>query len=172
VLIVSAQKRLGVLCSLSFVLTISTRMQFFCSTTPFCWGTRGAETANQYHAHGKTDQKRHSWTWPIVTENSFHVVGLLIIQPQSQAPKVFKHFILAFQKENLRVTRIVINDNKNIPLAIHRATTRGTDLKSFYFWALGWFHFLKIFIFHFEIFFRTILKSLPFKPWFEFEYSN
>jgi hypothetical protein len=33
---------------------------------------------------------------------------MLIVQPQSQAPKVLKHFILAFQEENLRVTRIVI----------------------------------------------------------------
>jgi hypothetical protein len=31
----------------------------------------------------------------IVTANSFEVVEMLIVQPQSQAPKVFKHFILA-----------------------------------------------------------------------------
>jgi hypothetical protein len=37
---------------------------------------------------------------PIVTANSFQAAGMLIIQPQSQAPKVFKHFILAFQEEN------------------------------------------------------------------------
>jgi hypothetical protein len=54
---------------------------------------------------------------PIVTTNSFQAVGMLIVQPQRQAPKVFKHFILAFQEENLRVTRIVINNNKSIPLA-------------------------------------------------------
>jgi hypothetical protein len=36
----------------------------------------------------------------IVTVNSFQVVGMLIVQPQSQALKVFKHFILAFQEEN------------------------------------------------------------------------
>jgi hypothetical protein len=33
---------------------------------------------------------------PIVTANSFEAVGMLIVQSQSQAPKVFKHFILAF----------------------------------------------------------------------------
>jgi hypothetical protein len=33
---------------------------------------------------------------PIVTINSFKAVGMLIVQPQSQTPKVFKHFILAF----------------------------------------------------------------------------
>jgi hypothetical protein len=59
--------------------------------------------------------------------NSIQIVGMLIIQPQSQAPKVFKHFILAFQEENLRVTRIVINDDKNIPLTAHGANPRGTD---------------------------------------------
>jgi hypothetical protein len=64
---------------------------------------------------------------PIVTVNSLQVVGMLIIQLQSQAPKVLKHFILAFQEENPRVTRIVINDNKNIPLASHGANSRGTD---------------------------------------------
>jgi hypothetical protein len=37
---------------------------------------------------------------PIVTVNSFQVVGMLIIQPQSQAPNFLKHFILSFQEEN------------------------------------------------------------------------
>jgi hypothetical protein len=36
---------------------------------------------------------------PIVTMNSFQVVGMLIFQPQSQAPKVFKHFILISKKK-------------------------------------------------------------------------
>jgi hypothetical protein len=56
---------------------------------------------------------------PSVTANRFQAVGVLIVQPQSQAPKVFKHFILAFLEENPRVTKIVINDDKNIPLAAH-----------------------------------------------------
>jgi hypothetical protein len=64
---------------------------------------------------------------PIVTMNDFQVVGMLIVQPQSQASKVLKHFILAFQEENQRVTRIVINDDKNVPLASHGANPRGTD---------------------------------------------
>jgi hypothetical protein len=64
---------------------------------------------------------------PIVTVNSFQAVGILIIQPQSQALKVFKHFILTFQEENLRVMRIVINDDKNIPLAAHGVNPRGTN---------------------------------------------
>jgi hypothetical protein len=63
---------------------------------------------------------------PIVTANSFHVVGMLIIQPQGHSPKVLKHFILVFQEENLRVTRIVIIDDKNIPLISHGANPRGT----------------------------------------------
>jgi hypothetical protein len=63
----------------------------------------------------------------IVTVNDFQVVGMLIVQPQSQALKVHKHFILALQEENLRITRIVINNDKNIPLASHGANTRGTD---------------------------------------------
>jgi hypothetical protein len=49
------------------------------------------------------------------------------VQPQSQAPKVLKHFVLAFQEENPRLMRIVINDDKNIPLASHGANPRGTD---------------------------------------------
>jgi hypothetical protein len=48
---------------------------------------------------------------PMVTANSFQAAGMLIVQSQSQALKLFKHFILAFQKENPRVTRIVINDD-------------------------------------------------------------
>jgi hypothetical protein len=64
---------------------------------------------------------------PIVTANGFQAVGMFIIQPQSQALKVLKHFILAFQEENPRVMRIVINDDKNIPLASHGANLRGAD---------------------------------------------
>jgi hypothetical protein len=64
---------------------------------------------------------------PIVTANGFQVVGMLIIQPQSQAPKVLKHFILALQEENPRIMRIVINDDKNIPLVSYGANPRGVD---------------------------------------------
>jgi hypothetical protein len=63
----------------------------------------------------------------IVIVNSFQAVEMLIVQPQGQAPKVLKHFILAFQEENPRVTRIVINNYKNIPLASHGANPRGTN---------------------------------------------
>jgi hypothetical protein len=64
---------------------------------------------------------------PVIIMNSFQAVGMLIVQPQSQAPKVLKHFILAFQEENPGVMRIVINDDKNIPHASHGANSRGTD---------------------------------------------
>jgi Mrp family chromosome partitioning ATPase len=64
---------------------------------------------------------------PIVTANGFQTVEIFIVQPQSQALKVLKHFILTFQEENLRVTGIVINNDKNIPLASHGANPRGTD---------------------------------------------
>jgi DNA polymerase elongation subunit (family B) len=64
---------------------------------------------------------------PIITVNSFQAIGILIVQLQSQAPKVLKHFILALQEENPRVIIIVINDDKNVPLASHRANLRGTD---------------------------------------------
>jgi hypothetical protein len=64
---------------------------------------------------------------PVVTANSFQAVGMLIVQPQSQAPKVLKHFILTFQEENLRVMRIIINNDKNVPFVSHGANSRGTD---------------------------------------------
>jgi hypothetical protein len=64
---------------------------------------------------------------PIITMNSFLAVGMLIVQPQCHALKVFKHIIHTFQEENTRVMRIVINNNKNIPLAAHGANPRGTD---------------------------------------------
>jgi hypothetical protein len=64
---------------------------------------------------------------PIVIMNDFQAVGMLIVQPQSQALKVLKHFILALQEENPRVPRILINNDKNIPLASHGANLRGTD---------------------------------------------
>jgi hypothetical protein len=64
---------------------------------------------------------------PTITVNGFQAVGMLIIQPQSQALKVLKHFILALQEENQRVTRIIVNNDENIPLAPHGANLRGTD---------------------------------------------
>jgi hypothetical protein len=63
----------------------------------------------------------------IVTANVFQAARMLIVQPQSQALKVLKHFILSLQEENLRVTRIVINNEKNIPLASHGVNPRGID---------------------------------------------
>jgi hypothetical protein len=63
----------------------------------------------------------------IVAANGFQAVAMLNVQPQSQAPKVLKHFILAFQEENPRLTRIVINKDKNVPLASHGANPSGTD---------------------------------------------
>jgi hypothetical protein len=64
---------------------------------------------------------------PIVTANGFQAVGLLIVHPQGQALKVIKHFILALQEENLRIMRIVINNDKNIPLSSHGANLREID---------------------------------------------
>jgi hypothetical protein len=54
---------------------------------------------------------------PIFTANGFQAVGMLSVQPQSQALKVLKHFILTLQEENPRVRRVVVNDDKNVPLA-------------------------------------------------------
>jgi hypothetical protein len=64
---------------------------------------------------------------PIVTANGFQAFGMLIVQPQSQALKVLKHFILALQEENPRVTRIIINDDKNVRLASDGVNPRRTD---------------------------------------------
>jgi hypothetical protein len=64
---------------------------------------------------------------PIVTANGFQAVGVFIVQPQSQASKVLKHFILPLQEENPRVTRIVVNDDKNVPLASHGVNLRRTN---------------------------------------------
>jgi hypothetical protein len=64
---------------------------------------------------------------PIVTANSCQAVGMIIGQPQDQALKVLKYFILTFQEENSRVMRIVINDDKNIPLASHGANSKRID---------------------------------------------
>jgi hypothetical protein len=76
---------------------------------------------------GKLTKRGISELSPIVTVNSFQAVGMHIVQSQSLASKVPKHFILAFQEENPRVTRVVINNDKNMPLASHVANPRGTD---------------------------------------------
>jgi hypothetical protein len=52
---------------------------------------------------------------------------MLIVQPHSPALKVLKHLILAFEEENPRVMRTVVNDDKEIPLVSHGANPRGTD---------------------------------------------
>jgi hypothetical protein len=64
---------------------------------------------------------------PIVTTNGFQAVGMLIVQPQSQESKVLKYLIFALQEENPRVTRIVVNNDKNVPLASHGMNPRRTD---------------------------------------------
>jgi hypothetical protein len=64
---------------------------------------------------------------PIVTANDFQAVGMLIVQPQSQESKVIKHFILALQEENPRVMRIIVNDDKDVPLASHGANPRRSN---------------------------------------------
>jgi hypothetical protein len=63
----------------------------------------------------------------IVTVNDFQAVMIFIVQPQIQALKILKLTILAFQEENPIVTRIVINDDKNVSLVSHGANPRGTD---------------------------------------------
>jgi hypothetical protein len=63
----------------------------------------------------------------IVTANGFQAVEILIIQPQSQELKVLKYLIFTLQEENSRVTRVVINNDKNVPLASHGANPRMTD---------------------------------------------
>jgi hypothetical protein len=62
---------------------------------------------------------------PIVTANGFQAVGMLIVQPQSEEPKMLKYMIFALQVENPRVTKVVINNDKNVPLASHGATQKG-----------------------------------------------
>jgi hypothetical protein len=52
---------------------------------------------------------------PIVTVNSFQVVVMLIVQPQSQALKVLKYFILAFQEETPRVMRVAVTPRVSKP---------------------------------------------------------
>jgi hypothetical protein len=64
---------------------------------------------------------------PIVTVNGFQAGWMLIIQPQSQEPKVLRYLIFALQEENLRVMRVVVNNDKNVPLASHGANPRRTD---------------------------------------------
>jgi hypothetical protein len=44
----------------------------------------------------KLIEKDISELGPILTMNSFQAVGMLIVQPQSQALKVLKHSILTF----------------------------------------------------------------------------
>jgi hypothetical protein len=63
----------------------------------------------------------------IITANGFQAVGTLIVQPQSQALKVIKYFILALEEEDPRVMRIVINNDKNVPLGSHGVNLRRTD---------------------------------------------
>jgi hypothetical protein len=89
--------------------------------------TRGEKLLINTMLKGKLIERDIPEHDPIITANGFKAVGMLIVQPQDQASKVIKHFILAFQEENPIVTRIVINDDKNVPLASHRANPRGTD---------------------------------------------
>jgi hypothetical protein len=63
----------------------------------------------------------------IITTNSFQAVGMLIVQSQDKESKVLKYLIFALQEENSRVMRVVVNNDKGIPLASHEANPRRTD---------------------------------------------
>jgi hypothetical protein len=91
------------------------------------WNTWGRKLLINIVLKTKLIERDISELGHIVTTNGFQAVGILIVQPQGQAPKVLKRLILAFQKENLRVTGIVINDDKDVPLTSHGANLRGTD---------------------------------------------
>jgi hypothetical protein len=72
--------------------------------------------------------KRHiSELGPIVTVNDFQAVGMFIVQPQSQELKVLKYLIFTLQEENPRVTRVVINNDKDVSLVSHGANPRRID---------------------------------------------
>jgi hypothetical protein len=64
---------------------------------------------------------------PIVIVNGFQAVGMLIVQSQSQEPKVLKYLIFALQEESPRVTRVVVNNDKDVPLTSHGVNPRRTD---------------------------------------------
>jgi hypothetical protein len=89
--------------------------------------TRGRELLINTVLKAKLSERGIPELGPIVTVNGFQVVGMLVVQPQGQAPKVLKYLILVFQKENPRVSRVVVNNDKNIPLATHGANSRGTN---------------------------------------------
>jgi hypothetical protein len=88
--------------------------------------TRGRKLLINIMLKAKLIKRGISKLSPIVTMNDFQAIGMLIIQPQRQALKVLKHFILALQEENLRVMRIVINDDKNVPLVSHGVNPKRT----------------------------------------------
>jgi hypothetical protein len=59
--------------------------------------TRGEKLLINTMLQAKLIKRGISELSPIVTVNDFQAVGMLIVQPQSQAPKVLKHFILTHQ---------------------------------------------------------------------------
>jgi hypothetical protein len=75
----------------------------------------GSRIVDQHHVQEKHNECGISELSPIITSYSFQAIGMFIVQPQSHALKVFKHFILALQEVNSRVTQIIIHDDKNIP---------------------------------------------------------
>jgi hypothetical protein len=62
--------------------------------------TRGGKLLVNTMLKAKLIKRGISDLSPIVTANSFQAVRMLIVQPQSQASKVLKHFILTLQEEN------------------------------------------------------------------------
>jgi hypothetical protein len=60
---------------------------------------RGEKLLINHMLKAKLTKRGISELNPIVIVNDFQAVGMLIIQPQSQAPKVLKHFILLSKKK-------------------------------------------------------------------------
>jgi hypothetical protein len=87
--------------------------------------TRGGELLINIVLKAKLIERGIPELGTIVTVNGFQAVVMLIAQPQDYTPKVLKHLILAFQKENLRLPRVVINNKKTYHLPPMERTREG-----------------------------------------------
>jgi hypothetical protein len=83
------------------------------------WNARGRKRLINPLLKAKLIKRSISELSIIVTTNGFQAIEMLIVQPQNQEPKVLKYLIFALQEENPRVTRVVINNDRIVPLVSH-----------------------------------------------------
>jgi hypothetical protein len=120
----SAQNLLGVLCSSSIVRAISHKVMLFLSTTPFRGGVYGLENwCSRPKSWQKVSKREFLNSEPLslwIARMASSCLSFLNLKTISNKTK---HLPLILEKEHLRIPRVVVHHNNDVPLPTHKSHT-------------------------------------------------